>query len=111
MNVVTNATCDLQTLMCESFAECRGKPFRIHHGAAAPLETELIAVTSLQSRLGGPGQPARREPFSVIFRGPPTPVLPQLIYRIENDSLGTFDLFIVPIGPDESGMRYEAVFN
>ena len=26
------------------------------------------------------------------------------------DGLGTLDLFLVPIGPDEEGMRYEAVF-
>jgi hypothetical protein len=25
--------------------------------------------------------------------------------------MGTLDLFLVPIGPDYQGMRYEAVFN
>jgi hypothetical protein len=55
----------------------------------------------------------RQQPFSVYFRGPRTPVLPQRIYRIEHHGMGSFDLFLVPIGPDPKGgwMVYEAVFN
>lgn len=37
--------------------------------------------------------------------------LPQATYRIENANLGVLEVFLVPIGPDESGMRYEATFN
>jgi hypothetical protein len=36
--------------------------------------------------------------------------LPQRIYRIEHATLGAFDLFLVPIGPDAQGLRYQAVF-
>jgi hypothetical protein len=54
--------------------------------------------------------PSGREPFSIVFRGPLEPVLPQRIYRFEHEALGAFELFIVPIGTDESGMQYEAVF-
>jgi len=111
MNAVTKSPRSLNTLTCECFAGCCGQTFRIHYGPMASLDAELVSATAFPSRPGGPGHPARRAPFSVIFRGPPTPVLPQRIYRIENDSMGTFDLFIVPIGPDETGMQYEAVFN
>jgi hypothetical protein len=30
---------------------------------------------------------------------------------MKHDSIGDFDLFLVPIGRDESGTFYEAVFN
>lgn len=51
------------------------------------------------------------EGASIVMRGPLEPVLPQRIYDIEHPFLGDFELFIVPIGPDDSGMRYEAVFS
>jgi hypothetical protein len=51
-----------------------------------------------------------RAPFSIVFRGPLDAVLPQCIYQLEHAAIGTFDLFLVPIGPDGEGMRYEAVF-
>jgi hypothetical protein len=37
-------------------------------------------------------------------------VLPQATYPVEHDELGRMEIFLVPIGPDGSGMRYEAVF-
>jgi hypothetical protein len=37
-------------------------------------------------------------------------VLPQQIRRVEHPSLGSMEIFLVPIGPDASGMQYEAVF-
>ena len=35
---------------------------------------------------------------------------PQRIYRLRHDRLGAFEVFLVPIGPDAVGMRFEAVF-
>jgi hypothetical protein len=35
----------------------------------------------------------------------------QQIYQVEHPTLGSFELFLVPVGPDEQGMCYEAVFN
>jgi hypothetical protein len=37
-------------------------------------------------------------------------VLPQAIYDLEHDALGHLDLFLVPIGPSQGGMRYQASF-
>jgi hypothetical protein len=45
-----------------------------------------------------------------MFRGPTGPILPQRIYRLRHPVMGELDLFLVPIGPDGEGMRYEAVF-
>jgi len=93
------------------FAECVGSAFRIHPESGRPLDVELIEATALASRSGGSGAPSKREAFSILFRGPAEPVLPQKIYTLEHAKLGRFELFLVPIGPDAGGMRYEAIFN
>ena len=49
--------------------------------------------------------------YPLVFRGPRDTLLPQRIYRFEHESIGDLDVFIVPIGPDDEGMLYEAVFN
>jgi len=66
------------------------------------VELELEEVS------GGRGA---ARPFSLLFRGPREGFLPQRTYRVEHVALGTLDIFIVPIGLDPSGYRYEAVFN
>ena len=51
-----------------------------------------------------------RRQFSLLFRGPVDPFLSQGTYRLDHAELGALDIFLVPIGPDAEGMRYEAVF-
>lgn len=51
------------------------------------------------------------ENFSLIFEGPVQPVLAQRIYSFEHDEFGRFDLFIVPMGQNQHGTQYQAVFN
>jgi hypothetical protein len=100
----------LETLTLATFTDCVGNVFRLHRGAAAPLDVELTEATPLGAE--GTERPAgRREPFAIVFRGPRHVVLPQKIYALEHPRLGTLELFVVPIGPDAQGMRYEAVFN
>jgi hypothetical protein len=53
----------------------------------------------------------RQEQFSLRFRGDRNKVFPQRIYPMKHDSIGDFDLFLVPIGRDDIGTFYEAVFN
>jgi hypothetical protein len=53
----------------------------------------------------------RQEQFSLRFRGDCSQVFPQRIYSMKHDSIGDFDLFLVPVGRDETGTFYEAVFN
>jgi hypothetical protein len=90
-----------------TFSELVGEPFRLLLDDGSALDLELVSVTPAPVH---PGEAREREPFSVVFRGPTEPVVPQRIYRLENERLGAFELFIVPVGPDESGMQYEAVF-
>lgn len=51
-----------------------------------------------------------RVPFSLVFHTVAQAVVPQAIYRVESDTMEPMELFLVPLGPDERGMRYEAVF-
>jgi hypothetical protein len=85
----------------ELFAPHVKTSFRFEkEGGPVDLELEEVA--------GGRGGP---RPFSLTFRGPKESFLPQRTYRVEHPALGSLDIFIVPIGLDPSGYRYEAVFN
>jgi hypothetical protein len=53
----------------------------------------------------------RAAPFAVVLAGPASPLLPQGIYPLEHPIRGLLELFMVPIGRDSSGTRYEMVFN
>jgi hypothetical protein len=47
--------------------------------------------------------------FRLEWRGPRDPVLPQAVYGFRRDD-EAFEMFIVPVGRDEQGVVYEAVF-
>jgi hypothetical protein len=96
----------LDKLTHADFQSCLNQKFQITHGGGT-LEVELVSCRTLASPRR---KDAQREPFSVIFRGPREPVLPQRSYPIAGSSLGPLEIFIVPIGPDELGMMYEAIF-
>ena len=81
---------DLEALTADDFA-----PHLHERFALSPLELELVEVTGAGGR-----------PFTLVFRGPGEPLLPQRIHRLEHPVLGALDLFLVPIGPG----RYEAIF-
>lgn len=69
---------------------------------------ELIQVSPLMpSRTPG----VRTDPFQVMFHGPGPGYLPQQIHALHNDTLGDVKLFLVPVGQDQSGYLYQAVFN
>jgi hypothetical protein len=52
----------------------------------------------------------RREPFSLVFHASRESRLEQQIYRIEKPGMEPFDCFLVPIGLDAHGMRFEAIY-
>ncbi len=98
---------DLSLLTVSDFRPHVGSGFRLH--ADDVLEVELVEADDPGGSSGAtPERP--RAPFSVVFLGPRDPVLPQRIYRLEHEELGALDLFLVPIGRDAAGVRYEAVF-
>ena len=52
-----------------------------------------------------------RAPFSLVFRGPAQPSLPQREYTLQHPAFEALSLFLVPLGQDAQGTRYEAIFN
>lgn len=70
------------------------------------IEVVLAEVTEFRPA----GDSGLRAPFSLLFHGPVSPVWPQRTYEVSHPDLGTFELFLVPLGPEGEAMRYEAVF-
>jgi hypothetical protein len=97
----------LETFTMETFQPRLGELFTIVVDEETRLPTKLTAVFPWGDA-SAQGRP--RAPFSLFFHTVPQAVIPQQIYRVENDNMEPFDLFLTPIGPDEHGMRYEAVF-
>lgn len=90
-------------LTLETFQPLIGSVFTV-----ALAEGGLGLVLSEVQSLGH--KTVAREPFSLLFHGPLAPVLPQQTYALEHLALGQQEIFLVPLGPDAIGMRYEAVF-
>lgn len=67
----------------------------------------LIEASNLRETQGA-GRLSRQ--FSLVWRGPPGQRLEQRIYTVRHPALGAQELFLVPIGADAEGIRYEAVF-
>jgi len=75
--------------------------FRV--GTLEGYELELTEVTDHST--------SQLEQFSLIFTGVPSPWLQQGSYKLAHPQLSDCELFLVPLGPDATGMRYQAVFS
>jgi hypothetical protein len=98
----------LEDLSHAAFAAQVKTKSRVWIDAQNSVELELVEVTP--PRLTS-GKNASYENFALNFLGPARPLLPQRIYRFESSSLGEFELFIVPVGQDATGIQYQATFN
>ena len=92
------------------FAQCIGQQFQLECGGQA-VATELATVTGLGFKPTEDRSRGERESFSLLFHAPKQWRYPQCIYQVSHPILGALDVFLVPLGPDEKGMRLEAVFN
>jgi|ERR1700722_4843629 len=86
------------------FEENLNTRFWLLNEGSEPYAMDLVELTNGHST-------SRQEQFSLRFRGDSNQVFPQRIYPMKHDAIGDFDLFLVPIGRDETGTFYEAVFN
>lgn len=82
--------------------------FRLDLDGADNFEFELVEV---KGYLSSDNEQSGMERFSIFFRGPSQPYLPQSTYSLQHDEMGQFEIFLVPIGRDDESFRYEAVFN
>jgi hypothetical protein len=89
-------------LTVDSFLPAVGRPFVAGDG----LELELVDARALTAQ----APDGFRTPFRLEFRGPTEPLLEQRIHRLEHESLGTLEIFLVPVGANATGTTYEAIF-
>lgn len=80
------------------------EPFAV--GLAGEERGELRLAEVIDHGSAGP-----YEQYSVKFQGDARRFHPQAIYEFSRDSLGTRNWMLVPIGMNEEGYVYEAVFS
>ncbi len=96
----------------ELFRPHEGTSFTIRNGSEATSQLELIEVKSMKLEDDNRDPQLRAEPFRLTFRSPAKAKhYEQQMFKLSHDALGELDMFLVPIGPDDKGMLYEAVFN
>lgn len=95
----------LERLTTADFRGLEGTSITLRFGDSEQ-DGEVIEVAT---RSGG--APDGRQPFNVVVRsGPTEQSWPQGTYTLYHPDHGPLELFMVPIGPDHSGMRYEISF-
>lgn len=95
-------------LQREDFARAERQEFDVIVGGVGVTMT-LVSIEPFATPAG-----QVREAFSIIFKSGSPIVLPQGTYAMRNRSLAdarAVDVFLVPIGRDPDGVRYQAVFN
>jgi hypothetical protein len=92
----------------ENFSRNVNTKFHVNVDPAESIELELVRV---EVRTSEPNEQGGMERFSAFFQGPPNYLLPQRTYELVHGQLGELQIFLVPIGQDERGYQYEAVFN
>jgi hypothetical protein len=92
----------------EDFKKHLGTKFRVPAETPRPLDLELVEVKGF-----GPMPEGQRpvERFSLLFRGPGDIFMQQGTFTLDHPEMGEQTLFIVPVGRDEQGFKYEVVFN
>lgn len=105
---------DLGELTIATAKTFEGKTFEVSLPDGSKVNMTLDEVMAFPTSAGRRRRNApsdrKREPFSLFFVGPPETILPQGMYTFESPELSLGGLFIVPIGKDETGTDYEAVF-
>lgn len=97
----------LDQLQNNDFVPCLNQTFTVRIDGLEPIGLELILATEKSNGF----RPGVRRPFSLHFLGPvSSQYLFQNMYRLEHPELGVLDIFLVPLGPEEGRMRYEAIF-
>jgi hypothetical protein len=97
---------EVDDVSLEKFSTLIGDRFAVHSNEAGELAVTLSEASALSDR----PSPTGRIPFSILFDGPPEPILPQRIYPLEHPLLGRLELFLVPLQPESGRARYQAIF-
>jgi hypothetical protein len=89
------------------FSPWLNQTFSIRFTQEVTLPAELIQVNEVDGF-----SPIERKPFSIVFRTEQKKdYYEQAICILQHPEKGELALFLVPLGLDSQGMRYEAVFS
>src|SRR5579859_1573533 len=97
----------MRFLTLEDFAS------RLNETFAVDVDQGRSPFVLVEARpLAAPATPGMvRAPFSLVFLNASPVLFPQRIYQMENDGLGGFGIFLVPVARNQDGFLYQAVFN
>ncbi|TVO64967.1 DUF6916 family protein [Denitromonas ohlonensis] len=87
------------------FTPLIGQPFALD-GPHATASLALVEAAALPTQPGAP----RADPFSLVFRAARELGLTQGLVRLTHARVGTLELFLVPVGQDEQGQHFQALF-
>jgi len=96
----------LEKLTYDEFLRHKNSQFALQQESSPAAVLTLTEVNSHPATGAG-----IRQPFSLIFSGTPGVVLPQRIYTLTHEVMGTVDIFLVPVGATPAETQYQAVFN
>jgi hypothetical protein len=99
----------LDNLTKAMFAENLQTSFQLQlkSSQSAPEQTIELKLIELREGRSTP----RQEQFALLFCGPLATPLGQGMWPLQHATLGQLDLFLVPVGRDQEGFYYEALFN
>jgi hypothetical protein len=75
------------------------------------MENFPLTLTEAKPLRATWSKPGTRPPFALMFLGSNPFILPQRLYKFDLDGIGLVDIFLVPVGKNEQGVSYQAVFN
>jgi hypothetical protein len=100
-------------LVSETFAPHVGETFEVTPQVGEPFE---VVLSSCDETAYGDHDALREElgriPFSLVFHAADRDRFwPQQTFVLRHPQLGEIGLFMVPLGPDDRGMQYQAVIS
>lgn len=98
---------DISLLSANNFITLLNTVLTIKFSEEIQHDAELISVME-----SGSYSPLQRTPFSLVFRTQQKDeYFEQGIFTVVHPEKGNLELFLTPLGFDEAGMKYEAVFS
>jgi len=94
----------LDNYTIDSLTELVGSSFEVISNEKSPF---TLTLKDVSVHVNTPNH----QNFSLYFQGPLDHFLAQGIYQLDHPTLGSSELFLVPISKDSNGYLYEAVFN
>ncbi len=98
---------DVITISFEDFEPYLHQIFKVRFNPEVVLDAELVDLVRLDKYDELP-----RQPFSFIIRtNQKNEYFPQATFIILHPVKGEIPVFLVPLGSDNIGMKYQAIFN